>query len=354
MSLYSEKVKIINLSELCHQIFAAVGIDDAVVRVYTDLLVKTDFQGVIIHGTIRVPIYPKSIRNGQLSSGSTIKRVNDDNAPSLIEVNYCKGQYVGTRAMAVEIEKASEHRIGAVALCNSNHLGEMEFYSLMAAEKNIIGFCTPDVVDFIEPTGGAVRLLGNNLFSFTIPAETYNLIILDMSCPNFFRVNVLLNVKHGQPVPQVWILNNKSEHTTGSNALSGAGGSLIPLGEQKAYGLSLVMELLTVVLSQRLFSHKIQTLYDLNVTESYKGAHFFMAIDVDRFLPVETFINAAAQLITRIKTSREATDKEKIYSPGGIKHKTKEKNISDGFQVKSLIINELNTYAKELGITNEI
>jgi len=354
MSLYNEKVKIINLSELCHQLFATVGIDDAVVRVYTDLLVETYLQGVTTHGTSRVLIYPRRIRNGLLSRGLTIKHVNDDNATSLIDVNYCKGQYVGTMAMAVAIEKSSEHRTGAVALRNSNHLGEMELYSLLAAEKNIIGFNTPDVAAFIKPTEGAERLLGKNPFSFAIKAETFKPITLDMHCPKVVRVNVLLNAKHGQPVSQVLILNNKSEHATDSNALFGAGGSLIPLGEHKGCGQSLVMELLTVVLSQRLISHKIQTLYDLKVTESYKGAHFFIAIDVGRFLPVEASSNAAAQLITRIKTSREAADKEKIYSPGGIKHKTKEKNSNDGFQVKSLINNELNTYAKELGITNEI
>ena len=138
------------------------------------------------------------------------------------------------------------------------------------------------------------------------------------------------------------MIDKDGQPTTDPNDLFG-GGSLLPFGEYKGYGLGILIELLGGVL----------TGYGCAYKPDYREGNgsFMLAMDIDRFLPLETFREESDNLLRHIKTNPPAPGTEEVLIPGELEFRTREARERDGIPVPDVIWDKVTAVAEELGVS---
>jgi LDH2 family malate/lactate/ureidoglycolate dehydrogenase len=288
-------------------------------EITADCLVDADLRGVYSHGIMRLPVYMNHLRKtgpGGVMPKAEITIVKEGDAFALVDGGNGLGPVVSVKAMDIAIKKARTSAIASVGVRNSNHNGAEAYYSVMALEHDMIGFCmSVGGKNIIAPWGGLTPLLGNNPFSFAIPAGEELPVVFDMACSVVARGWIMLAMKNNWEIPEGWAVNRDGEPTR--NAKEAYDGLVLPIGDYKGYGLALIGCILGGVLT---------------------GA----SISIERFMEVQEFKGRMDRLIRELKSARLMRQVEKIYLPGEKEFEAKARNLREGIPLSKAILNELN------------
>ena len=122
---------------------------------------------------------------------------------------------------------------------------------------------------------------------------------------------------------------------------------MLPLGGVKGYGLAIILDVLSGVLSGGRFGAN-QGLEKYRQKEQ-NYSHFFMAIDVEKFMPLKEFKDRMDQLIERLKAGRLAPGSTGILLPGEIEYNNRVRHMAEGISYPVVILYQIEQLAKELG-----
>jgi LDH2 family malate/lactate/ureidoglycolate dehydrogenase len=338
------------LKTFIRDIFMSVKVTEEDAILTSNSLVEADLRGIYSHGVMRVPIYIKRIKLGLVNPISKINVIKDNKAIAVLDAHNCLGQVSSTKAMKMAIEKADKYSIGAIVVKNSNHFGAAAGYTLQAVEKDMIGYATTNAACRMVPTGGTEQIIGNNPFSYAIPAGKALPVVLDISCSVVSVGKILLKRKKGEELPLGWALDREGNPTTDAFTAIDGGGSLVPIGEHKGYGVALVNDILSSSLGDSIGGTAVTSLYNFNTSKKSETGHFFMAIKIDNFIPINRFKQRIDKKIKAIKNSAKKEGVEQIYLPGEIEFNIKEKNLKFGIPISKEVLDDLKLMAKESGV----
>ncbi|UJL45793.1 Ldh family oxidoreductase [Virgibacillus sp. NKC19-16] len=342
--MYINQDKIRKFSNQC---FTELGMPEEEARVITEVLLEADLREIHSHGFLRLPIYVERIKKELTKTKAEISYEKDTDTMTLIDGNNSAGQVVAYQAMEASIKKAEHFGIGLAAVRNSNHFGISAYYSLMAAKKNMIGIVISNTAPLMPAIGGAEKVIGNNPISIAAPLKNYEPLVLDMAMSNTAFGKILYAKEKNQEIPEGWGVDAKGAPTTDPNKVVN-GGFLAPVGGPKGFGLALMAEVLTGVLSGGDFSKMIPSMYDVNKKQSI--SHFMLSIDINQLIPLETYYNNVEQLISYVKDSKKATGASETYLPGEIEFLKEKKNKTQGVPMQEQTFDKLNELSKELKI----
>lgn len=330
------------------------GIETEDAKTTVDILLEADLRGTDSHGVLRLTVYLERLDLGLMAKKNNIKVVSEDNNHVILD----GGNYIGLvgakLGMEKAIEKAESNTIGMSLIRNNHHYGACSYYSLMAVEHDMLGFTTTNTVPLMAPTGGKKRIVGNNPFSFAAPAGKYRPFVIDVAMSNVAAGKILMARKNGVEIPLGWALNSDGEPTT--NAYDGfeGGGILLPVGGHKGYGMAVMFDILSGVLSGGAFGKQVKALQDYETKEPLGACHMMMAVNVDRIIGIDNFKNNMDELIEEIKNCPRANGVEEIFIPGEIEFNTYEKRSREGIPVSKAVINDINKLGREVNLGNII
>lgn len=118
----------------------------------------------------------------------------------------------------------------------------------------------------------------------------------------------------GEKIPEGRALNVDGNPTTGPYAGYGGGGTLVPIAEHKGFGLSLIMDILSGVLSGANFGTNIHGLADFNHITGNGSA--IIVINLEKLMPADRFNDRLEDLLTMVVTSKKTEGVKKLYLPG--------------------------------------
>ncbi|WP_174732383.1 Ldh family oxidoreductase [Mesobacillus harenae] len=340
----------INLEEMrrfSNECFLALDVPKEEAEIITEVLLEADLREIHSHGFLRLPIYAERIQKGLISNKADISIEKENPALALIDGNYGAGQVVAHKAMEKSIEMAEQSGIGLVAVKNSNHFGITAYYSLMAAKQDKIGIVISNVSPLMPAIGGAEKVIGNNPISIAAPSGEGDPIVLDMALSNTALGKVLFAKEKNQPIPKGWGVDSEGVSTTNPDDVLN-GGFLSPVGGPKGFGLALMAEILTGVLSGGHFSKMIPSMYDVKQKQSI--SHFMLTIDIKQLIPLELYYSSVKQLVSYIKDSKKAAGTEQIYLPGEIEFLKEKRNKETGISIEEQTFRKLNELSKQLNI----
>lgn len=127
------------------------------------------------------------------------------------------------------------------------------------------------------------------------------------------------------------------------------GGSIQPMGGHKGYGISMIIDVLTGVLTGGEFLTSIRGLYR-SPEESQGVAHLFGALRIESFMPLHEFKQRMDMMISALKECPRAPGVERIYVPGEIEWETETQRLQEGIPVSKALGDELRTIARELEV----
>lgn len=153
------------------------------------------------------------------------------------------GQAVAFEGMATAMKLADEFGIGAVAVDNAFHYLWGGGYVIDAARKGYIAYtcCTAALAEVV-PYGGKYPTLGTNPHSWAFPTQDIIgfPICVDWATSSVAMGRVQQLAREGKQLPPDAALDEHGNPTTDPNKVK----ALLPFGQHKGYGLSLIDELM--------------------------------------------------------------------------------------------------------------
>ncbi len=127
-------------------------------------------------------------------------------------------------------------------------------------------------------------------------------------------------------------------------------GVLLPIAGPKGYGLSLFIEIFAGVLSGSAFGGDLGPGHGKAKSEKAADiSHFFLLVDVARFMPTSDFTARMDKLITDVKPCRKWKGLRNLSS-GEIEQRKAEQNRRDGLALDESLQNDLKKMCARLGL----
>jgi LDH2 family malate/lactate/ureidoglycolate dehydrogenase len=262
--------------------------------------------------------------------------------------------------MKIAIEKAEKFGSGWVAVRNSNHFGIAGYHAMMAVEKDMIGYAMTNASPLVAPTFTTERLLGTNPMCYAFPAGKYPAVIVDMATSAAANGKLEIAQRQNKPLPAGWVQTNTGDNTTDAHALK-SGGSLLPLGSDrehgshKGFGLSATVDILSAVLSGANYGPWVPPFVSfIDPLPDLPGqgiGHFFGAMRVDGFRPVDEFKANMDNWISRFKAAKPINENQPVIIPGEPELEAERERKKKGIPIVDAVVEDLNELAKKLKLT---
>jgi ureidoglycolate dehydrogenase (NAD+) len=336
------------LRGFCVACFEKVGLSPVDATVTADNLIFANLRGVDSHGVIRLKVYIDRLRAGGFQAQATPQIIAQQESSALIDARQGMGQVAALAAMKLAIAKAAKTGVAFVSVRNSNHFGASAFYALRAIEHGMIGLAATNAGPTMAPTGGRAGRLGNNAFAVAVPAGNFPPLVLDMATGAVAWGKIFVAQQEKRKIPMTWALDKNGVPTDDPEAAADQG-LIQPVGGYKGYGLSLLIDILSGVLSGGGFSTHIRTLYQ-QIESPAQVAHTCAALRIDAFLPLAAFHRRMDEIIELMRSCPTAPGVERIFVPGEIEHETEKRRRVEGIPLNAELQRELRSLAADLGL----
>jgi LDH2 family malate/lactate/ureidoglycolate dehydrogenase len=287
--------------------------------------------------------YHRRVKNGGIVPGARMEWVKDGPSHALLDAGKGFGYVAAHRAMERAVTKAREDAVALVGVRNSNHFGIAGYHALQAARAGMIGWAFTNAGAEMAPTGSAKAVLGTNPWGIAVPRANQPPIVLDMALTMSGKGMMRWYDRAGKSMPESWALTPEGRRTTiPAEAMSSA---LLPIGEYKGYGLSLVTDILTGVMTGALFG--------LNVFQedtNFDVGHVMMAINPDGFIGRPEFERRLEELLEEVKMAPPVDPKRPVMLPGEREWARMEERRRKGVPISRETVERLRELAEDLSV----
>ena len=328
--------------------FAAAGVPTADAQTLAALMVEADLRGSDTHGVIRLPLYVRRIRAGGVNPKPNIRVVSERSSTALIDGDNGMGHLVMRRAAEIAIEKAKATGIGWVGARMSNHAGPAALYVTMPLKHDMIGlYFAVGSSNHLPPWGGSETLLGTNPMAVAVPAENEPPIVLDMSPTVAAFGKVRLKAQRGEQMPVGWMIDRQGKPLTDPTRADE--GHLLPIGDYKGSGLSLIIGLLAGALNRAALGRDVVDFVKEAGSATNTG-QAIAAISIDAFVPADEFKRGIDRLIRDIRNSPRLPGIDRIWLPGEQSHTKLQDRRAHGVPMPKALRESLDTLARDLNV----
>lgn len=287
--------------------------------------------------------YERRVRNKGILPNAPMEWVEDGPSYALLDAAKGFGYVAAHRAMTRAIEKAQKNGVAMVGVRNSNHFGIAGYHALQAAEKGLIGWSFTNAKAEMSPWGSAKAVLGTNPWGIAIPREKTHAIVLDMALTMSGKGMMLWHQQEGRPIPDNWALTPDGRRTT--DPTEAMEGPLLPIGEYKGYGLSLLTDILTGVMTGALFGLSV-----FQDDQDYNVGHMMLAINPTAFMPTDKFQERLEQLVTEVTSAPNIDPQRPIVLPGEVEFQRMRQRRLEGIPVSRKTVAGLRELTEGVGI----
>ncbi len=335
-----------DLHNYVKRLYISAGVPESDAETMAKLQTETDVRGVHSHGTRGAPQYVRRILKGQTNPTPKIRIVNEGPAFTVFDNDGGLGHLGSVRAMESAIEKASDNGIGAATVIHSRHFGAAFYYAMMAAQSDMVGFAVSSSSPLVAPFGGNACVLGNNPVAYAVPADEESPLVLDMATGVSAWGRVATMRLYGKKLTPNWVLDKDGNPTDDPHEAD----VLLPFGDAKGSGFGIIMDVLASVLPFCVATPHRHEEYE----EQRNSSHFFQAIDISKFTPIEEFKAEIDRMIGTVRESRRRSDIDRIYLPGEIEWLKKEAWLKSGIPLHKVHVESLEEIAAELGVSEKL
>lgn len=355
-----ESTKIFPVEELTNfmkDVFSKLGVPIDDVAIIADILIKSDLRGIESHGCQRLKMYYDRIINNIQSPKTNLTIQKETETTATIDAGHGMGHVAAYKAMELAINKAKQYGMGAVAVNNSTHFGIAGYYSLMAIKENMIGIVCTNARPSIAPTFGVEPMMGTNPIAIGLPTDEEIPFLFDAATSIIQRGTIEVKARTETPLAKGWVIDNKAELSIDSQkilsdliadkaALLPLGGLGELLGGHKGYGLATAVEIFSAALSNGPF------MKDLTLEKGYKLGHFFLAINIENFLPIEIFKGVSGKILRQLRQSQKAPGQERIFTAGEKEFLSEIERRKNGIPLMNSVLEDFRQMCQELNLND--
>jgi LDH2 family malate/lactate/ureidoglycolate dehydrogenase len=275
--------------------------------------VHADLRGVDTHGLVRVPGYLDRLRRGLTNARPTLAPQRITPGIAALDGQNALGFVVGTRAMEEAIAMAREFGVGIVAARHSTHFGMAASYVLQAIEAGMVALVFTNAARAMPPWGGREALFGTSPLAAGAPGGRLGPFVLDMSPAVAARGKIRRAARRGEKIPLGYALDDTGRPTT--DPAAALRGVVLPIGEYKGYGLSMLMDIFCGVIGGAACGGDVGDMYK-DYDRPQDVGHFFLAMKPDLFVPMADYRARMDKVIERTRGCEKAEGFDEILVAG--------------------------------------
>lgn len=339
----------------CEDIFKNTGYSAQDSADIVDVLIKADLFGIESHGIQRLIRYHLAIEEGSILTEVEPEIVFQSPISVVFDAPKSMGQVVAKKGMKLAIDMAKKHGIGAVCVRGSNHYGIAGYYTLMAAEEDMLGISMTNTEAIGIPTYGKKAMLGTSPIAVCMPADPVNF-WYDAATTVITRGKLEVYRKKELPLPKGWVADEKGNDCDDAdrvlkNIIGKLGGGIFPLGgwetstgSHKGYGLGIIVELFTSIFAGGTTSPHVKN--SGNADTSF----CLWAIDYGIFGDKTEVKSRMSTLLKELRESPKADGRDRIYTHGEIEMESMREKLKSGIPVNEKTLQELKMIGKKSGL----
>ena len=348
------------LKSFIKDVFIGLGVLTEDAEIVSDVLITADLRGVDSHGIQRLKMYYDRIKKGIYNVKTELKIVKNDLATAVIDGGCGLGPVIAYKSMKMAIDKAKKFGLGSVAVRNSTHFGIAGYYSLMAIKEGMIGIATTNARPAVPPTFGVEPMLGTNPLTAGAPTDENFPFLIDCATSIIQRGKVEVYNRSNKSLPNGVIItkNGKTKNDPDEvlNDLIDNSAALLPLGGRgedtsgyKGYGYSTLVEVLCSALQDGTYLKDTAGVIEGN-QKRLKVGHFFLAINIEKFIPLNDFKWIAGDIMKKLRNSEKAPGKDRIYTAGEKEYLAERERLISGIPINKSLQQDINVIQEELGL----
>ncbi|MFX1327501.1 MAG: Ldh family oxidoreductase [Promethearchaeota archaeon] len=348
------------LENFMRDVFEGLGVPKEDASIIANVLITSDLRGIESHGIQRCKMYYDRIKEGIYEPNTKIDVIKESSTTALLDGNCGMGHVIAYKAMKMAIEKAKTSGLGAVAVRNSTHFGIAGYYSLMASKEGMISVVTTNARPSIPPTFGCEPMLGTNPLTIGAPTDEDFPFLLDCATSIIQRGKVEVYARINKPLPENTVIDDRGENLTDANIILEKmlerRAALLPLGGKgedtagyKGYGYATVVELLSAALQGGIYLRNTLGIEENN-QKRLKVGHFFLVINPEYFIGLNSFKKTAGNIMRDLRGSRKILGSERIFTAGEKEYIANNKRKKEGIPINKSLQNDIKLMQKEIGL----
>jgi len=331
------------LRELSAAVLEGVGTPPDLARIVGDSLVDANLAGHDSHGVMRLTSYCASLRAGDILPQERATVISKDRATARVDGRLGWGQPAMLLAAGTAIELARQFALGAVVVDRCYHIGRVAPYVERIARAGMVGVAMANGGPAVAPYGGRDRVLGTNPFAWAMPrGEGREPLSFDIATAGIAGGKLLVARDKQQEIAPGLLVDAQGAPTQNPNDFF-AGGAILPFGEHKGNGITILAQMLG------------RALAGMGATgfDGPAGANgpLIIALDISAFSALDQFTNEVNAEGESITNSAPSSGFDEVLLPGDIELRTKRERSANGIPIPDATWNEIAALAKELGVS---
>ncbi len=343
------------LTDFAIEAFQKVGVPEEDAQITARILVATDLRGVDTHGVAHLAGYVRGVKSGHINRKPNVKIFSQVPSTATMDGDKGLGFVVGHHAMMEAIHRAEKTGAGFITVRNSTHFGAGSIYAMIALEHDMVGISMTSTGLGVVAPGSIKPAVGTNPLAVAVPAGRKPPFVLDMATSVAAGSKLELARREGKSIPEGWAIDKEGKPITDPTKYRGGDeGGLLPLGgtpalgAYKGFGLGVLVEILCGVLSGS------SAIILKKPPETAYCEHFFGALRIDSFLPLENFKKSMDEMIEAFEALPTLPGARKVYAAGGYEAEIVKDREANGIPLHFKVIEGLQGLAKELGIEYDL
>ena len=361
MSEQSVRVPVQKLVDFMETALIAMKIPGEDARIIADVLITSDLWGIASHGVAHLKMYHERIKTGLQLPVTKLTVVKDTPTTAVVDGGNGMGMVVGYHAMEIAIQKARQYGLGAVAVRNSSHFGVAGYYPLMAVKEGMVGLSMTNAHPSIAPTFGVTPKMGTNPIAVAVPTDEPFPYVFDAATAVVTRGKIEVAARAGKPIPSGWVINRDGDAVTDTSqlieqmnheeaALMPIGGIGELMGGHKGYGLAAMVEIFSAAFQNGAYLSQLHDVDAQGNPHFLSIGHFFMAFDIEHFLPLSDFMKITGNMMRELRGSQVAPGQERIYTAGEKEYYNTQYVMANGVEITPGVQKALNQLVQELDL----
>ena len=189
-------------------------------------------------------------------------------------------------------------------------------YSNLAAREGMFGIAMSNTDPNMAIPGTIGMTIGNNPFSYAYPKENGQSVFLDIALSATAALKINKAKQAHEQIPNTWLIDDHGNATT-DPSWYGNGGALQPIAAYKGYGLSVMVEALTAMMSGGCTCRDVPS-WCFNLDSYNHVCHAFLAFDIAAITGEQNFLNAASTYEKYLKSAKTKDERTTVMMPGEI------------------------------------
>lgn len=327
-------------------ILEALGLSAVDAQQCATTLLYADRRGIDSHGVSNMfPSYVAGLRSGAVNPTPQPRVIRETPATATVDSDGGLGLSVAPHAMRLAMAKAGAVGVGVVTVTNGRHFGAAAYHAHLAAEAGLIGLAMTVGGISVAPTFGARAMVGLNPIAVAVPAGTRAPFVFDASMSSVAGNKIRIARRLGRPVKPGWIARPDGTpvmetEPVPDDFLMLPLGATRELGSHKGYGLGVVVDVLSGVLSGT----------GPGYLHPETISHHLTAYRIDAFCDPDRFRADMERYLDDLAACPTAPGHDRVVYAGLLEAEIQEIRDRDGIPFHCDVVTYFRDLAAELGV----